>query len=74
VPSACALPSSMMIEALPFACAIARLHSASAGAAFMTQLKQTSGVDLAGAINGLNGTKSQAQSMSALVENLDGDN
>ncbi|MEL6492390.1 MAG: SPFH domain-containing protein [Cyanobacteria bacterium J06621_3] len=47
---------------------------ATQAAAFMTQLKQTSGVDLAGAINGLNGTKSQAQSMSALVENLDGDN
>ncbi|MEO0886234.1 MAG: SPFH domain-containing protein, partial [Cyanobacteria bacterium J06648_10] len=40
---------------------------ATQAAAFMTQLKQTSGVDLAGAINGLNGTKSQAQSMSALV-------
>ncbi|MEL7069162.1 MAG: SPFH domain-containing protein [Cyanobacteria bacterium J06634_6] len=47
---------------------------ATQAAAFMTQLKQTSGVDLVGAINGLNGTKSQAQSMSALVENLDGDN
>ncbi len=41
---------------------------ATQAAAFMAQLKQTSGVDLAGAINGLNGTRENGSRTSALTE------
>jgi len=46
---------------------------ATQAAAFMTQLKQTSGVDLAGAINGLNGSSKNGSQGSALIESSTAD-